>query len=70
MFLRLEIPVHNIKLGPPRVPENSPDHDFYILPICISLNHLFLPSLGRSPKALLLSFTLPLLYRTLITLYI
>jgi hypothetical protein len=68
MLCRLKITVYNIAIRPPKVPKASPDHNLHILARAISLDYLFIPLLSRYTKALLPPFTLPLLYKTLVTL--
>ena len=68
MLLRLKITVYNIAIRPPNDLKGTLDYNFYILLYAISLYLIFVPLLGRYTKHLLRSFTLPLFYRTLVTL--
>jgi hypothetical protein len=67
MLLGLKIPVYNIKVASSSVPKGSLDYNFYILICIVSLDErriLFLLWSTKDPFSL---FTLPLLYRTLVT---
>jgi hypothetical protein len=68
MLCRLKITVYNIAIRPLKVLKASLDYNLYILACAISLDYLFIPLLSRYTKAPLPLFTLPPLYKTLVTL--
>ena len=68
MLSRLKIAVYNIKVRSPAILKAPSDHNLHILIRFIGLDHTWLLFLCRRAKASLVSFTLPLFYRALITL--
>jgi hypothetical protein len=67
MLQGLKITVYDIERSPSKVLEASLDHNFYVLFVVVGLDYVTVPCLVSSPDYLLVSFTLPLLYRALIT---
>jgi hypothetical protein len=67
MLQGLKITVYDIERSPLKVLEVSPDHNLYVFLAVILLDHASIPDLVSCPEHLLVSFTLPSLYRALIT---
>jgi hypothetical protein len=70
MFLRLKISVYNIEVGLPSILKAPLDYNLYILIVVVGLNYVLILFLVIGTEHLFCLFSLPLLYRTLITLYI
>ena len=68
MLLRLKITVYNIAIRLLNVLKGTLDYNVYILLCIISLYLILILLLSRYTKHLLRLFTLPLFYKTLVTL--
>jgi hypothetical protein len=66
MLQGLKIPVHDIKVGPHKVPKTPPDYNLYVFLAIVGLHYLLIPQLVRCPEDPFIHFTPPPFYRIVV----